>query len=50
MISYPDTITPLISLQRRILMSIWKEISVRNYVCREINYRKELKYTIMFVH
>jgi hypothetical protein len=41
-ISYSDTITPLITL-RHILTSIWKEISVRNYICRELNNCKELK-------
>jgi len=43
MISYSDTITPLITLQRHILTSIWNEISVRNYICRELNNCKELK-------
>lgn len=42
-ISYSDTITPLITVQRHILTSIWKEISVRNYICRELNNCKELK-------
>jgi hypothetical protein len=42
MISYSDTITQLITLHRHILTSIWKEISVRNYICRELNKCKEL--------